>query len=571
MKILLLSFLLSSPAAAAQAPFVYLLERPWYTLDPANAYDSVSFLSVGNIYESLISFKSIDETDAFEPALASAVPTPSADGRRYAFAIRKGVRFHDGAELTPEDARYSLLRFMLLDPEGGPAALLLRPILGRSSTRGPDGKLALSFKEAADAVRVEGESLVVTLKRADRTFLKALASLPIIVSKRWAVRRGDWDGSEKGYKKLNGRPMHESPLREAANGTGPYKLESADEDAGRLALARHAGYWRAPAALEKVVLKAEADAGLRLFLLEAGDADSGQLGPEHRPFCSKTRGVRLFDGPSPRQLGETFFLTYRVDAQDNELLGSGRLDGGGIPSDLFSDADARKGLALAFDYERYFKQGCAGRGRHATGPFPESLADSGLAPAAQDLNAATAHFKKALGGKLWENGFLLPIAYSAENAQRRLAAELMGLSLQKINPLFRVRLVPLPSKEFYLNLEDRKLPLYLDNFYGDYPDAHSFAFGLLGSGGYFPRFQGYASAEADALIDKAAALGAGPERAAAFQRLAAIAREDAHQIYTCVPEEFKACREGVLGCDSRQNANNLNFNNFPYFYALSRE
>ena len=41
-------------------------------------------------------------------------------GRTYAFPIRKGVVFHDGSTMTPEDVRYSLLRFLLMDRSGCP-------------------------------------------------------------------------------------------------------------------------------------------------------------------------------------------------------------------------------------------------------------------------------------------------------------------------------------------------------------------------------------------------------------------------------------------------------------------
>lgn len=89
----------------------------------------------------------------------------SKDGLTYTFPIRKGVRFHHGEELTPEDVRYSLLRFLLSDVAGGPSSLLLEPILGVSSTRDEKGKIAVSYKEATQAVRVDGDNIVITLKR----------------------------------------------------------------------------------------------------------------------------------------------------------------------------------------------------------------------------------------------------------------------------------------------------------------------------------------------------------------------------------------------------------------------
>src|SRR5258708_528377 len=136
MNTLLLTALLAAAPGPARAQavstgaFVHLTGRRWLTLDPAYAFDAVSVIAVGNVYESLITFKSVHEPDAFAPFLASEVPTAangllSADGLTYSFPVRRDVRFHDGSRLTPEDVRYSILRFMLLDSEDGPAALLL--------------------------------------------------------------------------------------------------------------------------------------------------------------------------------------------------------------------------------------------------------------------------------------------------------------------------------------------------------------------------------------------------------------------------------------------------------------
>ena len=80
------------------------------TLDPAKAYDNAGAAKLYTIYENLIFFKD-PHTDQFSPILATEVPTVanggiSADGKTYTFTIRKGVTFHEGGELTPEDVVY---------------------------------------------------------------------------------------------------------------------------------------------------------------------------------------------------------------------------------------------------------------------------------------------------------------------------------------------------------------------------------------------------------------------------------------------------------------------------------
>ncbi|RLE12907.1 ABC transporter substrate-binding protein, partial [Candidatus Aerophobetes bacterium] len=94
------------------------------SLDPAWAYDTASGARIFNIYETLITFKG-ESTDEFVPLLATKVPTVengliSPDGLNYTFPIRKGVKFHNGEPLTPEDVEYSFERAMVQDRDGGP-------------------------------------------------------------------------------------------------------------------------------------------------------------------------------------------------------------------------------------------------------------------------------------------------------------------------------------------------------------------------------------------------------------------------------------------------------------------
>ncbi len=96
-------------------------------------YDGVSSFAAEQVYEGLIGYEGA-HTDRFEPRIAVKVPSKangliSKDGRDYTFPIRKGVLFHDGTPLTPEDVRYSLLRSILQDRDAGHAWMLLDAIL----------------------------------------------------------------------------------------------------------------------------------------------------------------------------------------------------------------------------------------------------------------------------------------------------------------------------------------------------------------------------------------------------------------------------------------------------------
>ncbi|OGR46154.1 MAG: hypothetical protein A2X40_11310 [Elusimicrobia bacterium GWC2_65_9] len=578
-RILTLSllFLISAAVHAQQtstATYVHLTSRRWHTFDPANAFDVVSHIVTGNVYESLLAFKSVSQTDAFKPFLASRVPSIengliSKDHLRYSLPIRRNVRFHDGSLLTAEDVRYSFLRFMLLDSDGGPAALLLRPLLGVSSTRNASGKRLISFQDAARAVTVKGGQVVFTLKKPDSSFLKLLASLPIVTSMAWAAAQKDWDGSENAWISFNARPADQTGLHAKMNGTGPFRLERVEDD--ELVLARHDGYWRSPSALERVRFKAVPNGGLRLFMLQAGDADSSYLEDSFRPYAKAAKGLRVIDGRPDTDLGEMVFFNFKAAAAGNEMLGSGRLDGAGIPPDFFSDIDVRRGFAWAFDYEQFARAAYGSLARRVRGPFPSSMAPGADgAPYAKDLQKARDAFQNAFGGEVWKKGFVLPVSYSSSNLTRELAAEALRSGLREVNPRFRVELHPLQSQEYYAELESRKLPLFIGGYYSDFPDPHSYAFGLLQSQSYFPKYQSFFDPEIDVLIEKAAAEADPAARRALYQGLSVLAEKTLPHLYTYAAPPLRVCGDWVSGYDSADNTNNLHANNFPYFYSYSK-
>lgn len=572
------AMMLAQPAAAEihnPDSFVYLTTRSWFTFDPAASFDAVSFIVTGNVYEPLIAFRSVHSSEEFMPFIAEEVPSRenkmiSEDGLRYTFPIREGVRFHDGRKLTPEDVRYSLLRFMLSDLEGGPSALLLKPVLGVYSTR-TDGRITLDFEQASTAVRVEEEQVVVTLAAPDTTFLKVLASLPIIVSQSWAVEKGEWDGTEKTWKKFNNRPVERSAFHQKINGTGPFRLAKAGVRKNELLLERHDKYWRPPAGLERVFLRVVPKTAVRLMMLENGDADAGYF--EDRDFTEVQMldGVKIIDNLPLSSLGEVLFFTFAAD-KASKFLGSGKLDGKGVPPDFFADLRVREGFAHAIDYQAYFKRGLGMRGRRAAGPIPPRLLpDQGRAKRSFNLKKAESALRKAHGGRLWKKGFSLPLVYSTSNANRVVLAELLKAGLKKINPKFKILLSPMSSRALYSEAEAHRLPLFIAGYYSDYPDPHSFAFGMLHSAGYYPKAQRYSNPEIDRMIDEAAGTLDPEKRAKIYRKASGLAAKDLAQIYTYWPERFTAGRDWVVGLDLPHNISNLNLNNFPYFYAFSKK
>ncbi len=79
------------------------------TLDPTSATLDVVGMISHHYFESLYAF---GNGFAVKPLLAAKMPDVSADGRVYTIPLRKGVKFHNGKEMTADDVVASLKRWL---------------------------------------------------------------------------------------------------------------------------------------------------------------------------------------------------------------------------------------------------------------------------------------------------------------------------------------------------------------------------------------------------------------------------------------------------------------------------
>src|SRR2546426_1156761 len=100
-----------SAPATAQTRFVFANESPYDTMDPHAAFDVGRVAVRLNLYDGL--YRWLDNPPKLEPWLAES-HTVSPDGLTYTFKLRRDAKFHDGAEITAEDVRYSADRILAL-------------------------------------------------------------------------------------------------------------------------------------------------------------------------------------------------------------------------------------------------------------------------------------------------------------------------------------------------------------------------------------------------------------------------------------------------------------------------
>ncbi len=577
----LMAVFMAAPTGATiknKDTFIHLTIGDPESLDPVWSYDTASQNIIGNIYEYLLAFQGSGVTPKdLIGRLAEKVPSTangllSKDGLTYRFPIRKGVKFQDGSILTPEDVRYSFLRFLLVDRDGGPSSLLLEPLLGVTGTRGPDGKMLPGiYDRAAKAVSLEGTTLVIRLDKPFAPFLSILASFGAIVSKPWCVAKGEWDGTPEGLATHNNPKRESSHLLDHANGTGPFSLERFDKATKEIFLARHDGYWRGPAKLKRVIVKVIDEFATRKLKIQAGDADT-IYGPQmYFPQLQGLDGVEVIDGLQNLERSSIVFFTFKSNPSGNPNLGSGKLDGNGIPPDFFSDINVRKGFAYSIDYEGYVRDILRGKGRQAVSFIPQGLVGykADLPKHTFDPKKAEEHMKKAWGGKAWENGFKLTMVFNAGSAPAQTVCQMIKKNVEALNPKFKIDVRSLQWSSFLEQNQAGKTPLYLGAWQADYPDAHNFAFPLLHSKGYFPGKQRYANPEVDRLIEEAARTQDSAKREKLYVKLQKIVFEDVPHVQISEGVRYRTQRTWVKGF-----VFNPIFPDSPYgsyFYDLRKE
>ena len=119
------------------------------SLDPAIAYDTVSYEAIYNLYEPLVQYAPGGTSSSFMPVLATAVPTV-ANGLiatntsngvtyvNYTFNLNPSAKFANGQPVTGYDVYFSVLRGLLFanDP-GRPGWLMAHALIPGDSIYGP--------------------------------------------------------------------------------------------------------------------------------------------------------------------------------------------------------------------------------------------------------------------------------------------------------------------------------------------------------------------------------------------------------------------------------------------------
>lgn len=418
---------------------------------------------------------------------------------------------------------------LLVDPEGNLYD-------DRAGLAAADPAVLLAACETVKAAIVADDAagtVTMTLKQAWGPFLATIANgWGSIVDKEWVVENAGWDGTCETWQNFYAMDSANDPISTIANGTGPFMLEKFVNQE-EIVLARFDGYWQEPAKLAKVIMKQVPEWGTRFAMLQTGDADVADVPAANRSQADALVGTfAVYDAATdsysemqevcdydPAQLGAAKFtacaagetgnnlpLELRIGrprlAQDvllpnwniattaespNPYIGSGKLDGNGIPADFFSDVHIRKALAYCFDWETFINDVFAGEAVQSYQlSLPGMTGYSEETPHyAFDLAQCEAEFKLAdvdkdgiaagddPEGDVWTTGFRLQMAYNQGNNTRQTIVEILSSNLATVNELFQLETVGLPWATYLRVQRAYQLPLLTGGWQEDFHDPYN--------------------------------------------------------------------------------------------------
>jgi peptide/nickel transport system substrate-binding protein len=376
-------------------------------------------------------------------------------------------------------------------------------------------------------------TVTMTLKQPWGPFLATIAqSWGSVMDQKWVVENGGWDGSCDTWQDFYGMASADNPFSGIVNGTGPFTLDKF-ANGEEIILAKFADYWGEPAKLDKIILKQVPEWGTRFAMMQAGDADMATVPAANRsqmdelvgqfatydaatntygelqPVCGydgSALGAAKFtacaagesntDGLFNLRIGrpvtsmDVLLFNWNIatdPASPNPYLGSGALDGNGIPADFFGDVHIRKAFAYCFDFDTLINDVYSGEAIQSLqlplpgmpGFFPDTPhytydaaqceAEFKLADVDKDGIAAGDDPE----GDVWTNGFRVQMSYNQGNATRQTITEILAGNLSAVNELFQVETLGLPWPAYLRAQRAKQLPLMTAGWQEDIHDPHN--------------------------------------------------------------------------------------------------
>ena len=555
------------------------------TLDPAWNYETAGDGILEDTMDMLVAYQGPDAV-SFAPELATSWEV-SDDGTMYTFTIREGIKFHEGQDLDPEDVAYSFQRGILQGGGWSPQWLYTEAFFGTGTydiaelvnadcADDPEclqaedpATLQAACEAVTSAIYVDGQDVVFQLAQPWAPLLATIAgSWGAVLDKDWAIENGTWDGDCATWQNYYGITSGSGPIQTIINGTGPYKLDhwTPGEE---VVLVANEDYWRTEPAYEggptgapriKRVVRMQVDEwGTRFAMLQAGDADYAdvptpnyaQVDPMVGEWCNfvdvgqwdcqptdnPDGPLRLYRGYPLTSRADAFF-TFGINPEGNNYIGSGQLDGNGIPVDFFEDEHVRKAFNWCMDYDALILDGYSGEAIQNYGPLNVGTLgyDNEAEHYSYNEEKCIEELQLAFDGQVWENGFRFSAGYNTGNLGRQTALQILQSNFRAIDPKFQVEIVSLPWPAFLAGIRLSQFPIFFSGWGEDIHDPHNWAQPFL-VGTYAARqnMPDWMIAEFQELVNAGVAGKTDEERAAAYSAIQKLDFDYAPAIRGAVP------------------------------------
>ncbi|MCF3129885.1 ABC transporter substrate-binding protein [Streptomyces olivochromogenes] len=460
--------------------------------DPASGYDPGSWLLFNNVFQSLLSFPK----GATEPQPDAAKECSFTDSRAkvYRCTLKDGLQFSNGDELTSQDVKFSFDRLLKINDPAGPAIMF--PLLDK--VEAPDAK-----------------TVVFHLKGSDATFPSKIAS---------------GAGSIVDHRQYDAKGLRRD---HQAVGSGPYKLDSLDEDQAVFSVnSQYKGtaevkndgvtlkfFHGDRATLKKALLDGDIDIAYRgLAATDIADIDK-QDG---------SQGIDVIEGTS----AEVQHLVFNMHDPVAGKLG------------------VRKAMAYLIDREALLKnvyQGTAaplysiipaGIAGHNTAFFDTYGARPSKEQAAQALHA------DGITGKVKLTLWSTPSRYGPATGQelKAIAAQLNS------SGLFDTDVKSVAYDQYEKDIAKGKYGVYVRGWVPDYPDADNFTAPFFGKGNVLGN--NYSNATiTGSLLPRTAAQSDRSATDKEFGRLQDIVADDVPLLPVWQAKQYAVVRDGVYGLE----------------------
>jgi len=460
--------------------FRYPINTNPTTLDPGMVQDGDTIDMLQNVYEGLVAFG----TDNQVHGLVADHWDVSPDGKTYTFHLKKGVKFHNGREVTADDFKWTLERNCAHDFSSPVAGGYLDDIVGVTD------KLAGKRNDLPGVQVVDPSTLKIMITAPRAYFLGKLTYLVSAVLCKEAIKPGQ---------------QISSPAEMV--GTGPFKVVQYVPNQITV-LQAFDGYHEGKPKVDKIERPVMSDAPTRLNKFKAGEVDLVQL--ERQDVKAMQEDPKFKDQLHYYPRPSIYYIGMNQKAQP-----------------AFANRSLRRAIAMAIDKDYINNQVLGGLVNPANSIIPPGV--FGHRENAQVLKFDVAAAKKELAAAGYADGSKVPpleMRYRADRPDVGLVAETVASQLQQ-NLGIKVSTQKMDWKAYLSTWDHGQIGFFHMRWAADYLDPENFISHMLASYGAENRGILYSNPQFDAICKQADAEQDKDKRATLYAQAEDMALQDA--------------------------------------------